>query len=137
MAIINYFSCFTTVNSPLFATTLKQTPAFLEVVSWPAPLHTNPAAARLAKPFGLLALAPRADEASWCSPSAVHTPVLEDNAPRRQFRKIWRGALSSSEGSKTLRGGRSHTQVKRSAELEPQWLRTSRLRNKGTKERMT
>ena len=117
-------------------------PAFIEVVSWPAPLRTNPAEAGLAEPFGLLAPAPHAVEDvegvpyHWTG-AAENAPVLEDSAPRRQFRKIWRGALSSNEGSKTVRGGRSHTQVKRSAELEPQWLRTSRLRNKGTKERMT
>ena len=62
--------------------------------------------------------------------AAENAPVLEDGAPRRQFRITWRGALSSNEGSKTIRGGRSHTQVKRSAKLEPQWLRTIRLRKK-------
>ena len=31
----------------------------------------------------------------------------------------------------------SHAQVKRPAQLEPQWLRTIRLRNRGTKERRT
>ena len=35
---------------------------------------------------------------------------------------MWRGALSSNEGSKRVRGGRSHTQVKRSTKLELQWL---------------
>ena len=35
----------------------------IDVVSWPAPLRTNPAEAGLSEPFGLLAPAPHAVEA--------------------------------------------------------------------------
>ena len=40
-------------------------PAFIDVVSWPAPLRTNPAEAGLAEPFGLIAPAPHAIQAFW------------------------------------------------------------------------
>ena len=61
-------------------------PAFIEVVSWPAPLRTNPAEAGLAEPFGLLAPAPHAVEDvegvpyHWTG-AAENAPVLEDSAP--------------------------------------------------------
>ena len=67
-------------------------PALIEVVSWPAPLRTNPAEAGLAEPFSLLAAAPHAVEDveglpyHWTG-AAENAPVLADNAPRRQFRK--------------------------------------------------
>ena len=71
-------------------------PAFIEVVSWPAPLRTNPAEAGLAEPFGLLAPAPHAVEDVECVPyhwtgAVENAPVLEDSAHRRQFRKYGGG----------------------------------------------
>ena len=88
----------------------------------------------MAEALGHLAPAPHAIQAFWRmaraweineplheqgTGAADNTPVLQDIAPRRRFRKMWRGALCSNEGSKTIRGGRGHTQVKRSIKLEP------------------
>ena len=40
-------------------------PALIDVVSWPAPLITNPAEASLAEPFSLIDPAPHAIQAFW------------------------------------------------------------------------
>ena len=40
-------------------------PALIDVVSWPAPLITNPAKASLAEPFGLIDPAPHAIQIFW------------------------------------------------------------------------
>ena len=84
-------------------------PAFIEVVSWPAPLRTNPAEARLAEPFGLRVPAPHAVEDvegvpyHWTGP-AENAPVLEDTAPRRQFRKNMAGGAVFERGHQNCSG---------------------------------
>ena len=70
----------------------------IDVVSWPAPLHTNPVEARLAESLGHLAPAPHAIQAFWWmaraweineplheqgTGAAENAPVLQDSAPRR------------------------------------------------------